>query len=59
MQEECQRKFRIPHPALNRFLLFKEAGFEDDAAAVDFAVNLFGVFGEANAFHFCATLDYH
>ena len=40
-------------------LLLQEAGFEDDAAAVDFAVYLLVVVGKANALHLSATLDDH
>ena len=40
-------------------LFFEEAGFEYDAATVNFAVYFFRIFSEANAFHFCATFDYH
>jgi hypothetical protein len=32
----------------NFLLFFEEAGFEDDAAAVDFAVYFFGIVGEAD-----------
>lgn len=40
-------------------LLLQEAGFEDDAAAVDFAVYLLVVVGKTNALHLGATLDDH
>ena len=40
-------------------LLLQEAGLEDDAAAVDFAVYLLWVVGEADALNLCASLDDH
>ena len=40
-------------------LFLHEAGFENDAAAVDFAIYLFWIFGEADGFHFGASFDDH
>ena len=40
-------------------LFFQEASFENDAATFDFAVNFFGIVGEAYALDFSATLDNH
>lgn len=33
---------------IENVLFFEEAGFEDDATAIDFAINLFGIVGEAD-----------
>ena len=40
-------------------LFFQEAGLQHDAAAVNLAVNLFGILGQADALHFGASLDNH
>ena len=40
-------------------LFLKEACFENYAAAVDFTVYFFWVFGQADASYFCSALDYH
>ena len=40
-------------------LLFEEAGLEDNAAAVNLAVNLFWILGQADALDLCSTLDDH
>ena len=40
-------------------LLLQEASLENDAAAVDLAVNLFRVLSEADALYLCSALDHH
>ena len=39
--------------------LLQEASLEHNAAAVDFAIDLFGVFGKANALYLCTAFDNH
>ena len=40
-------------------LFLQEAGFQYDAAALDLAINLFGILGQADTLHFGAALDDH
>ena len=44
---------------MRKALFFQEAGLKNNAAAIYFAIDLFGVFGEAYALYFGATFDYH
>ena len=44
---------------LTVLLLLQEAGLKHDAAAVDLAVNLGWVLGQANALNLCTTLNNH
>ena len=40
-------------------LFLEEAGLQNDAAAVDLAVNLFRILSEADALDLCSALDHH
>ena len=40
-------------------LLLEEAGLENDAAAIDLAVNLLRILGKADALNLCSALDHH
>ena len=40
-------------------LLLQEASLENDAAAVDLAVNLLRILSKADTFNLCSALDHH
>ena len=44
---------------MDNALFLREAGFQYDAATLDFAVNLFGVVGQADALDLSTSFDNH